>query len=80
MLADTRWKIVGTNDFNGDGRMDLLWRHGASGENVVWFMNGVDLVSGTFTNPAALVGRALADGGHGRLQPGRPPRHPLAAR
>jgi hypothetical protein len=53
-LADTRWKIVGTNDFNGDGRADVLWRHGVTGENVVWFMNGVDLVSGTFTNPAAL--------------------------
>jgi hypothetical protein len=54
VLADPRWKIVGTNDFNGDGQMDLLWRHAASGENVLWFLNGVDLVSGTFTNPAAL--------------------------
>ena len=55
VLADPRWKIVGTNDFNGDGQMDLLWRHGASGENVLWFLNGVDLVSGTFTNPSGLV-------------------------
>jgi hypothetical protein len=54
-LADNRWTIVGTNDFNQDGRMDLLWRHGFSGENVVWFLNGVDLIAGTFTTPSALV-------------------------
>jgi hypothetical protein len=54
-LADTRWQVVGTNDFNGDGRMDLLWRHGFSGENVVWFMNGLDLLNGTFTTPSALT-------------------------
>ena len=54
-LADTRWTIVGTNDFNGDGKADLLWRQTASGENVAWFMNGVDLVSGTFTTPPSLA-------------------------
>jgi hypothetical protein len=55
VLADPRWQIVGTNDFNRDGRTDLLWRHTTTGDNVVWFMNGVDLVSGTFTTPAALA-------------------------
>ena len=53
-LADGHWKIVGTNDFNGDAKADLLWRHGVSGENAVWFMNGTALASGAFTNPAAL--------------------------
>jgi hypothetical protein len=55
ILADDRWKIVGTNDFNADGQSDLLWRHTSSGENVVWLMNGVNLVSGTFTTPSALT-------------------------
>ena len=41
-------------DFNRDRRSDLLWRHDVSGQNVAWFMNGVDLVSGTFTDPASL--------------------------
>jgi hypothetical protein len=50
-LADTRWRLVGTSDFNDDAKTDLLWRHAASGENVIWLMNGVDLVSGTFTTP-----------------------------
>jgi hypothetical protein len=55
VLADTRWRMVGTADFDLDRRTDILWRHASSGENVVWFMNGTDLVSGTFTTPAALA-------------------------
>jgi hypothetical protein len=53
-FADTDWKVVGTSDFNLDGKADLLWRHAVSGQNVVWYMNGLNLVSGTFTSPAAL--------------------------
>jgi hypothetical protein len=55
VLADPGWKIVGTNDFNADGRPDLLWRHGGSGQNVLWYMNGSVLTSGTFLTPAALA-------------------------
>jgi hypothetical protein len=55
VLADTRWTVVGTNDFDADGQADILWRHATSGENVLWFMNGADLVSGTFTTPSALA-------------------------
>jgi subtilisin-like proprotein convertase family protein len=55
VLTDVRWKMVGTHDFNGDGRTDILWRHTTSGENVLWFMDRNTLVSGTFTNPAALA-------------------------
>jgi hypothetical protein len=54
-LPDTNWRIVGTNDFNLDAQTDLLWRHAVSGQNVVWFMNGVNLVGGTFTTPSALT-------------------------
>jgi subtilisin-like proprotein convertase family protein len=54
-LADAAWKIVGTHDFNGDRKSDILWRHGVSGENVVWFMERNQLVSGTFTVPSALA-------------------------
>ncbi len=30
-------------DFNGDGKVDILWRHYAAdgGENFVWYMNGI---------------------------------------
>ena len=53
-LTDTRWKMVGTHDFDGDVKTDILWRHDTAGENVVWFMNGTVLNSGTFLTPAAL--------------------------
>jgi subtilisin-like proprotein convertase family protein len=55
VLTDVRWKMVGTHDFNGDGRTDILWRHTTSGENVMWFMDKNTLLGGTFTNPSALA-------------------------
>jgi subtilisin-like proprotein convertase family protein len=55
VLADVRWKMVGTHDFNGDGRTDILWRHTTSGENVMWFMVKNTVASGTFTDPPALA-------------------------
>jgi hypothetical protein len=30
------WKVVGTGDFDGDGRSEILWRNGSTGANVVW--------------------------------------------
>ena len=33
------WKIVGTGDFNGDGKSDILWQD-TSGNVAIWFMNG----------------------------------------
>jgi hypothetical protein len=53
-LADTRWQMVGTGDFDRDGRPDILWRHDFSGENVLWYMNGTVLTTGTFLTPSAL--------------------------
>ena len=39
-VADLNWKIVGTGDFDGDGRADILWRNSSSGENYVYLMAG----------------------------------------
>jgi hypothetical protein len=42
-VTNTNWRIVGTGDFNSDGKTDILWRyHGPEGLNVVWYMNGVN--------------------------------------
>jgi FtsP/CotA-like multicopper oxidase with cupredoxin domain len=41
IVADQNWKIVGTGDFNGDGKPDILWRNSATGQNKVWYMNKV---------------------------------------
>jgi len=45
-VADTRWGVAVTGDFNGDGRADILWRKtgGAdAGSNAIWQMDGFDL-------------------------------------
>jgi hypothetical protein len=54
-LSDVRWKMVGTGDFGGDGKPDILWRHDTSGENVIWNMDGITLTDGSFTAPSALT-------------------------
>jgi hypothetical protein len=33
------WNVVGVGDFNGDGNVDLLWRHSTSGALSMWFLN-----------------------------------------
>jgi hypothetical protein len=53
-VADTNWKIVGSGDFNGDGRADVVWQHQATGETSVWIMNGTTLVSGTLLSPTGV--------------------------
>ena len=39
-VPDLNWQIVGTGDFNSDGKTDILWRHKTTGQNALWFMNG----------------------------------------
>jgi len=36
-----------TNDFNGNSKSDLLWRHGTTGQNAIWMMNGTAIGAGT---------------------------------
>ena len=38
----TNWSIVGTGDFNGDGKTDIVWRDTA-GDIAIWLMNGVTI-------------------------------------
>jgi len=33
------------NDFNSDGQPDILWRHTTTGQNNVWYMNGINYIS-----------------------------------
>jgi peptidyl-Asp metalloendopeptidase len=35
-VTNLAWQIVGTGDFDGDGRFDVLWRNASTGANVVW--------------------------------------------
>lgn len=53
-LADPNWQIAGTGHFNGDGKVDILWRNSVSGRNVVWTMNDTVRLQGAFTTPDTL--------------------------
>jgi hypothetical protein len=46
-VSDLNWQIVGTGDFNADGKVDIIWRfNGSGGANAVWYMNGATLTGG----------------------------------
>ena len=42
-----QWRAVGTGDYNGDGKSDILLQDGATGDCFVWEMNGLQLLSDT---------------------------------
>jgi hypothetical protein len=43
-VADQGWQVVGRGDFDGDGNADILWRHGGTGENYIYPMNGTEIL------------------------------------
>jgi hypothetical protein len=43
------WRFAGTGDFNYDGKVDVVWHNGGTGQTQVWYMDGV-----TMTNQAPL--------------------------
>jgi chitodextrinase len=49
-IADLNWNIAGVADFDGDGKADILWRNGATGENLLWLMNGAAIASAVSVN------------------------------
>ena len=40
VVTDLDWQVAGVDDFNGDGKADILWRNTVTGFNVIWQMNG----------------------------------------
>jgi hypothetical protein len=39
-VTDMNWDIAAVGDYNGDGKDDIFWRNNATGENLVYMMNG----------------------------------------
>jgi hypothetical protein len=67
------WTIVGTGDFNGDGRSDILWRD-TSGNVAIWEMNGTTILNQAtsfveFLHRWAAVGARWWPAPHGTLPP-----------
>jgi hypothetical protein len=51
-FADVRWQVARVADFNNDGKPDILWRHEASGDLYVWYMNGTTATGGGYLTPS----------------------------
>ncbi|HXI56827.1 MAG TPA: VCBS repeat-containing protein [Polyangia bacterium] len=44
-LADSAgWQLKGTGDFNGDGKVDLVWHNSSSGQASTWLLDGVTVI------------------------------------
>jgi hypothetical protein len=37
--------VVGSGDFNDDGKADILWRDSGTGQVVTWEMNGFNVIA-----------------------------------
>jgi hypothetical protein len=59
-MADHNWKIEAMSDYDGDGHPDLLWRSAATGQIVLWLMDGAtykgSLPLGTVADPNWKIG------------------------
>jgi hypothetical protein len=62
-VTEAYWYIVGTGDFNGDGKVDILWQHDTTGANIVWFMNGTTFSSYQYVLNAGDVNWKIAGTG-----------------
>ncbi|MBE9547870.1 MAG: hypothetical protein IMF09_00570 [Proteobacteria bacterium] len=52
LFTEQDWEIMGTGDFNGNGRGDILLRHYETGEWWIYLMHGRNFTSGETFIPA----------------------------
>jgi hypothetical protein len=52
--VNPNWHIVGIADMDEDARKDLVWQNYATGELVVWFMNGLTATRVEWMTPGAV--------------------------
>jgi len=69
-VADPSWQVAGFGDFNGDGRADLFWRNGSTGENYIYLMDGTTIAGEGYVRTVADQAWKIAwpggDGGGGQ--------------
>lgn len=51
-VPDTNWRIVGSGDFNGDTKPDLVWQHITDRWLAVWLMDGANVLDSASITPA----------------------------
>ena len=54
--VSTSWNVVGIGDFNGDGRDDLLWRNGSTGQTTNWLAQANGSFVGNDANASSTIG------------------------
>src|SRR6267143_1965297 len=52
-IADQNWQVKAIGDFDGNGKADIFWRNDATGDNVVFLMNGVAVAAQSTVNTVA---------------------------
>jgi hypothetical protein len=60
--VDLPWAIASIDDFDGDKKSDLLWQNGATGQLVVWFMDGTTLIGSAMLEDDFTTWRVAASG------------------
>jgi hypothetical protein len=53
--ADTNWQIRALADIDADGKVDVLWRHQATGDLYVWFLDGAVTKSASYLTPRSFA-------------------------
>jgi hypothetical protein len=66
-VAELAWRVAAVGDYDGDGKTDVLWRHGTGGENYLYPMDGTQILAGE-----GYV-RTVADENWGVMSAGMPP-------
>jgi len=52
-VTDPNWVINGLQDFDGDGKADLLWHDTVTGRTVIWFLNGTGVAGWAYAPTVA---------------------------
>ncbi len=46
-FSNNAFVLAGVGDFNGDGKADMVWRNNATGDSILWLMNGASVLAGS---------------------------------